>query len=952
MKRLATFIVFLAAFAFVISLGGGLYLSAGENPAKERNEDLVTQGGMRVVGEDGKPVLELPLKHTSVSASVSGYITRVNVTQTFQNPFKEKIEAVYVFPLPNRAAVDAMTMKIGDRVIIGEIKKREEAKAIYEKAKAEGHVAALLEQERPNIFTQSVANIEPGKEIEVIISYVEELKYERGHYQFVFPMVVGPRYIPGSPTTTPDGGGWSPDTSRVPDASRITPPVMKPDTRSGHDIDVTVNIDAGVPIIALESKSHKISVQETGRSTRLVTLDPADTIPNKDLIIDYAVAGDTPEIAVLTHGKDGQGFFTMIIQPKANFEANEITPKEMIFVIDRSGSMSGFPIETIKTAMKKCLTGMNPDDTFQIVSFSNEAESFAPAPLPNTKENVEKAVAYIEGKNGGGGTEMLKGVQMAFSYPQDEKRLRIVFLMTDGYIGNEAAILKVVSDNCKDARMFAFGVGSSVNRYFIDGLGEMGRGLAFYVRQNQDPSAQVEEFYERISKPYLTNIEIDYGGLKTSDIYPTTIPDLFSSQPLVLHGRYMEAGSGKIVVKGKIAGQPFERTLDVEFPKDRAEHDVLGTLWARTRIHYLENSYICDPGDKNIPELVTNLALEFKLMSQYTSFVAVEEKTVTEGGVPKKVLVPVETPEGVSYEGVFGREDKDAGAPQLAAKTQALGGGGGGGNMQMMLRPSADAHALGKSKEEEEKIAMSALSPDGSIEAKLLTSIAFTYATNENTKDRSAAYLAAMTRCLTQDAAFKFPDKTAEPQKAEAFALWSMYEAYAVSQEANYKETLQKTVDRLLKMRDEKTGVWAAKAGDSPDAPTTAWATLALATAQKAGLNVDADALASAAAESEKLWKEGESANSLWIAISAFGGSANDEQKKAMIDALDKLAFAPELKSDGQQAQFLLVLAAMKLDEGTYNKAMAKILAAYGDTTSPLVRRMANLKTSGFTILK
>jgi len=945
MKRVSTIIVFLAAIALVISLGGGLRLSAQENPAKERNEELVGQGGMRVLGEDGKPVLELPLKHTSVSADVSGYIARVNVTQTFQNPFKDKIEAVYVFPLPNNAAVDAMTMKIGDRVIIGQIKKREEAKAIYEKAKAAGHVAALLEQERPNIFTQSVANIEPGKEIEVVISYVEELKYDHGHYQFVFPMVVGPRYIPGAATTTPEGGGWAPDTDQVPDASRITPPVMKPETRSGHDIDVTVNIDAGVPIVGLESKSHKITVKEPGKSTRAVTLDPADTIPNKDLIIDYNVAGDTPEIAVLTHGKDGQGFFTMIIQPKADFNANEITPKEMIFVIDRSGSMSGFPIETVKNAMKKCISGMNADDTFQIVSFSNEAESLSPAPMPNTKENVEKALAYIDGTSGGGGTEMLKGVQMAFSYPKDEKRLRIVFLMTDGYIGNEAEILKAVSDNCKDARMFAFGVGSSVNRYFIDGCGEMGRGLAFYVRQNQDPSAQVAEFYEKISKPYLTDIEIDYGVLKTSDIYPMTIPDLFSSQPLVLHGRYMEAGSGKITVKGKIAGQPFERTLDVEFPKERAEHDVLGTLWARTRIHYLENAYICDQKDKNIPELITNLALDFKLMSQYTSFVAVEEKTVTEGGVPRKVLVPVETPEGVSYEGVFGRDEDKAGAPQLLAKNRALGGGGGG-NTQMMMQLD----------EYEERSEMPALAEDGSIDAKLLASIAFTYATTisaENSKDKALSYLNTMTRALDKDAAFKFPDKTEQPQKAEALALWSMYEAYALCQDANSKETLQKTVDRLLKMRDEKTGVWAAKAGDSPDALTTAWAVLALATAQKAGLNVDADALASVVAAGEKLWKEGESANPLWIAISAFGSSAvNDEQKKSLTDALAALAFAIELKSDGQQTQFLLVLAAMKLDAGAYNKAMTKMLTAYGDATSPIIQRLSNLKTAGFAILK
>jgi Ca-activated chloride channel family protein len=939
MKRLGTFIIIVAAFTFVISLGGGL--RAEENPAKERNEDLVSQGGMRVLGEDGKPVLELPLKHTSVKADVSGYIARVDVTQTFQNPFKEKIEAVYVFPLPNRAAVDAMTMKIGDRVIIGQIKKREEAKEIYEKAKAAGHVAALLEQERPNIFTQSVANIEPGKEIEVVISYVEELKYDHGHYQFVFPMVVGPRYIPGAPTTTPEGGGWSPDTTKVPDASKITPPVMKPDTRSGHDIDVTVKLDAGVPIVSLESKSHKITVQEIGKATRSITLDPADTIPNKDLIIDYNVAGDSPEIAVLTHGKDGQGFFTMIIQPKANFEAAEITPKELIFVVDRSGSMSGFPIETIKTAMKKCLTGMNPDDTFQIIGFSNDAQSFAPAPVANTKENVEKGMAYIDAMVGSGGTEMLKGVQEAFSYPMDEKRLRIVFLMTDGYIGNEKEILKAVSDNCKVARMFSFGVGSSVNRYFIDGLAEMGRGIAFYIRQNQDPSAQVEEFFEKISKPYLTNIEIDYGGLKTSDILPLTIPDLFSSQPLVLHGRYTEAGSGKITVKGKIAGKPFERVLDVEFPKDRAEHDVLGTLWARTKIHYLENAYICDQSDKNIPELVTNLALDFKLMSQYTSFVAVEEQTITEGGQPKKVLVPVQTPEGVSYEGVFGSEDKDkmreVNAMALPAMQKGLQFAVGEEEELQTVRPP-----------------VLPLNADGTLDANVLRKSSMTYVTEDLVDNVRAAYPVAILRCLKDDGAFNLPEKTEQPLKVEALALWTLYDAYGRNKNDQQKETIQKTVDRLVKLRDAKSGLWpATPGGETPDALTSAWAALALATANKAGLKVDAETLASLATSAEKAWKEGDAANPLWLVIYTFTASSiTDDQKKAMLDALDKVAFAPEFKSDAQQTQLLLLMAALKLDEAAYNKALAKILTAYGDTSSPLIRRMMTLKDAGFAILK
>ena len=695
--------------------------AAQGDEAKQRNEDLVTQGSMRVLDEDGKPVLELPLKHTTVSARISGYIARVDVTQTFQNPFKEKIEAVYVFPLPNRAAVDSMKMKIGERTIIAQIKRRAEAKKIYEEAKIKGHVAGLLEQERPNIFTQSVANIEPGKEIEVTISYVEELKYEDGHYQFVFPMVVGPRFIPGKPAAQPEGG-WSPDTDRVPDASRITPPVMKPGTRSGHDIDVKVELDAGVPVVNLGSKSHKVAVKETGKSTRTITLDAGDRIPNKDFILDYTVAGESPEVALLRHGKGGRGFFTLIIQPKAKFEAKEITPKEMIFIVDRSGSMNGFPIETVKAAMKKCLLGMNPDDTFQVIGFSNKAETFAPAPVPNTGENVAGAIAYIEGFSGGGGTHMLKGVQEAFKYPKDEKRLRIVFMMTDAYIGNEKEILRAVSENCDEARLFSFGVGSSVNRYLIDGMAELGRGLAYYARHDEDTSAIVEKFYEKISKPYLTDIEIDWGGLKVDDIYPRAIPDLFSAQPLVLHGRFTEAGRGKVVIKGKIAGEEWRRELEVEFPKEEKANDVLGTLWARTRIHFLSNRLICDLDPKEVEKQITDLALDFKLMSQYTSFVAVEEKIVTEGGKPKKVLVPVKMPEGVSYKGVFGEDGRGAGSGSSGAASQSSK------DCLHCLRIPLDL-AGGDAKGEDctsalRELLKSATRPDGKIEAIILRNLA------------------------------------------------------------------------------------------------------------------------------------------------------------------------------------------------------------------------------------
>src|SRR5262245_44949518 len=274
----------------------------------------VTQGALQALGSDGRPRAECPLKHTEVKAEVSGQLARVTVTQEFHNPFRDKIEAVYVFPLPQSAAVDDMTMIVGDRTVKGKIKRREEAQAIYEAAREAGQTAGLLDQERPNIFTQSVANIVPGAEVKITISYVEFLRYEEGTYEFVFPMVVSPRYIPGRPVGK-RGGGWTPDTNKVPDASRITPRVAPKGMRAGHDISIEVKLDAGVPIDGLKSKLHEVDVARTDNHRAVVRLKDQATIPNKDFILKFDVAGKTMSDAVMTHRGTQGGFFTLILQP-------------------------------------------------------------------------------------------------------------------------------------------------------------------------------------------------------------------------------------------------------------------------------------------------------------------------------------------------------------------------------------------------------------------------------------------------------------------------------------------------------------------------------------------------------------------------------------------------------------------------------------------------------------
>ncbi|HJS23344.1 MAG TPA: VIT and VWA domain-containing protein [Pyrinomonadaceae bacterium] len=618
-----------------------------------------TSGSLTVFDAQGNPKSMCPLKHTEVKAEISGFISRVVVTQQFENPFKEKIEAVYAFPLPQNAAVDDMTMIVGERTVRGKILPREEARAVYEAAKSSGKVAGLLDQERPNIFTQSVANILPGEQIKITISYVEKLSYVNGAYEFVFPMVVGPRYIPGTPASNHrrgGGGGYSPDTDRVPDASRITPKPPPPGMRSGHDISLDVTLDAGLIIDNLTSKTHVVDIQRPDIRSARLHLKENSTIPNKDFILRYDVAGQAIQDAVLSHRSEKGGFFTMILQPPERVVASDVTPKELVFVLDTSGSMNGFPIEKAKETMKLALDSLYPSDTFNLITFAGDTVILFPEPVPATRENLSKAQAFLESRSGAGGTEMMTAIRAALKPSDDQSHVRIVCFMTDGYVGNDMEIISEVQKH-QNARVFAFGIGSSVNRFLLDKIASAGRGEVEYVALNDDGSAAARRFHERVRNPLLTDISIDWNGLPVADVYPQRIPDLFSAKPVVVTGRFTAAGRATVRLKGKMAGQDFVREIPVELPETMASHDVLASLWARARVdNLMDQDYEgAQSGDMraDLKDTITQLGIEYRLMTQFTSFVAVEERVVTDGGQPRRIDVPVEVPEGVDRETAY-----------------------------------------------------------------------------------------------------------------------------------------------------------------------------------------------------------------------------------------------------------------------------------------------------------
>ncbi len=611
-----------------------------EGPAHE------TPGSGAMLVEKGEEKVPLPLKHTDVKGRVCGYIATVEVTQQFHNPFSEKIEAVYVFPLPQNAAVNEFIMVIGERRIRGIIRERQEAEQIYQEARRQGHVASLLTQERPNIFTQKVANIEPGKEIDVNIKYFNTLAYADGWYEFVFPMVVGPRFNPPGST---DGVGAVGRGRHGLSGQATEVQYLKPHERSGHDIALAVEIDAGVKIEEIACASHAIRNSRDGSGRVRIRLSELDTIPNKDFVLRFRVAGETVKSALVTHRDERGGFFTLMLYPPADLRHLKRAPMEMVFVLDCSGSMNGRPIAKAKEAVKRALRKLEPDDTFQVIRFSQNASHFGPRPVPTTPENVRRALAYVDSLEGSGGTMMIEGIKAALDFPHDPRRFRLVSFMTDGFIGNETEILGAIHQRLGESRIFSFGVGSSVNRYLLDRMAKLGKGAVAYLGLNDSGAEVVDRFYDCISHPAMTDVEIDWGGLEVSEVYPRRVPDLFVGRPIILTGRFAGQADTTIRIAGRLGELDKEIRIPARLNDEAATHPGIACVWARKRIEDLTNQSTYDT-NPDLPGEIKQVALQYSLMSAYTAFIAVDSSRVTTGDHGVTVVVPVPVPDGVRYD--------------------------------------------------------------------------------------------------------------------------------------------------------------------------------------------------------------------------------------------------------------------------------------------------------------
>ena len=598
----------------------------------------------------GGKLIPMPLKHTAVEAGIEGYLATVDVTQRFHNPFSSKIEAVYVFPLPQNSAVNEFIMTIGDRRIRGIIREKEEAKKMYNAAKAGGYRASLLTQERPNVFTQKVANIEPGKQIDINLKYYNTLAYRDGWYEFIFPMVVAPRY---NPPGSKSGVGAAPRGEHGSSGQTTEAQYLRPEERTGHDIALKVDLNAGVEIEELVSRSHAIEKIRKSGSRMEIALKKFDRIPNKDFVLRYRVTGKKLKTNLVTHRDQRGGFFSLMLYPPESLKSFQRKPMEMIFVIDCSGSMRGGPLNQSKAAIRRALSHLEPNDTFQIIRFSNNHSQLGPRPRPATAENIRLATQYLDGLHGSGGTRMIEGIKAALEFHHDPRRLRFVTFLTDGLIGNEADILAAIKQRLGATRIFSFGVGNSPNDYLMDRMAKMGRGAVAYLGLNDSATDVMDRFFESVSHPALTDITIDWGGLQATEVYPAVTPDLFVGRPVILTGKFQGRGTSEIRVKGRLANGE-EVALKIPAKLDAgSKHQGLAAVWARRKIASMADRAAYEP-NAHLTANIKSLALDYSLMSSYTAFVAVDSSARTQGNFGTTVPVAVPVPQGIRYETTVG----------------------------------------------------------------------------------------------------------------------------------------------------------------------------------------------------------------------------------------------------------------------------------------------------------
>ncbi len=650
----------------------------------------------------------LPLESTRVDVRIAGVIADVVVTQHYRNQGKRPIEARYVFPGGTRAAVYAMNVRLGDRLLTAQIREKQQARAEYQAAKAEGRTAALLEQHRPNVFQMNVANILPDDDVAVELHYTELIVPEDGRYRFVFPTVVGPRYA-GGPASAGAAGGNAFAAIPYLGEGKATPATFE----------LHVALASPIGIKDVGSSTHRVDIRREGgldhggRGDRVdIALASGGTsgstaANDRDFVLDYRLAGDAIESGVLLDQGGDERFFLALLEPPKQVASTAIVPREYLFVIDISGSMHGYPLDTAKALLRKLIGGLRPSDTFNVLLFSGDDSLLAPRSLPATQANVEFAIQTIDRQSGGGSTELLPALRHALALPQDDDRSRSTIVITDGYVTVEREAFELVRGNLGRANLFAFGIGSAVNRHLIEGLARAGQGEPFIVVQASEAAGEAERFRRMIEAPVLTHVRLRFegAGFQPYDVEPAAIGDLFASRPVIVFGKWRGQPSGKLVIEGSTAHGNYRGSVDLaaassfaasspaassdaafssaasstaaskssssqSTPNPASTQPALRYLWARHRVASLSDQEALD-GTGEQAKAITELGLRYGLLTQYTSFVAVD-RLVRNLATATPVDQPSPLPAGVSNLAVGAEVPSTPEAPAVAMLLVAL----------------------------------------------------------------------------------------------------------------------------------------------------------------------------------------------------------------------------------------------------------------------------------------
>ncbi|MDJ0623913.1 MAG: marine proteobacterial sortase target protein [Desulfocapsaceae bacterium] len=664
---------YLAAVVFFLLLGSFSQASAqtkvAEDTAAQESIQLkdVDSGQLLISREQGKGYVAVPLLEQDVDINVSGMLMNAQVRQRFQNTSTEWIEAVYVFPLPDESGVTRMRMIVGDRVIVSEVKEKHEARAVYERAREEGKKSSLLAQKRPNIFTTAVANIPPQSIVEIEIEYLDAVHYQDNIFSLRFPMVVGPRYIPGKPHLEQekriafDEGGWAMNTDEVEDGSQITPPVVEPGEQLRNPVELSLSLSPGFPVKNLSSLYHGIAIEQQDDRNYAISFD-GRVFADRDFVLEYEAANEqTVSASLFSESIENEHYNYLMLMPPQQQIDNKV-PREVIFVVDISGSMAGSSMRQAKEALVYAISRLRERDRFNIIVFSNKARKLYPYSLPAQGEYLENGLEAINGLQASGGTEIAAALDVALDGRTDHRRIRQIVFLTDGAVGNEKKLLTTISKRRGDARLFTIGIGSAPNTYFMTRAATVGRGSYTFIGKVNEVQKKMTALFDKLENPVVTGLKLDSDDNAAIEMYPQPFPDLYHGEPFVA----LLKSTKPLVdlrLSGTYLGKEWSVGVDGRGGKTRPG---IAAVWARKKIRSLMESLHTGASEVEVRREVLKTALKHHLVSRYTSLVAVEDKiSRPQDRTVQNKQLKTNLPSGWQHDKVFGTSAQTATNSQL-----------------------------------------------------------------------------------------------------------------------------------------------------------------------------------------------------------------------------------------------------------------------------------------------